>query len=156
MKSRFIASAAVLAAILAAGAAHARPGYLINNFNIFTGPGHDFERLARVPEDSRVEVHGCTPSFEWCRVSWRGVRGWMDGHGIEMRFRGAMMPVYDLGPRSNLPILTADIDWAPRPPLDWADRDFDMDGIPNADDRDRDGDGIRNDDDRYPGDPDRD
>jgi uncharacterized protein YraI len=162
MKSRFIASAVLAATVLAAGAANARPGYLINTFNIFDGPGHDFERLVRVPENARVEVHSCTASYDWCQVSWRGVRGWMDGNGIEVRHAGRMVVLHDFGPRTGVPSLTSrydddDDDYAPRPSrLDWDDQDFDRDGLRNAIDGDRDGDGVRNDDDRYPGDPTRD
>ena len=159
MKSRIIASAVFAASLLAAGAASARPGYLINNFNIFTGPGHDYERLVRVPENARVEVHSCTPDYDWCRVSWRGVTGWMDGNGIEVRHAGRMVVLHDFGPRTGVPSYAGfDEDaYDSRPSrLDWDDEDFDFDGVPNAVDRDRDGDGIRNDDDRYPGDPRRD
>jgi uncharacterized protein YraI len=162
MKSRFIASAFLAASVFAAGAANARPGYLINTFNIFSGPGHDYERLVRVPENARVEVHSCVPSYEWCQVSWRGVRGWMDGNGIEVRVGGRLVAVHDFGPRSGVPAFTSnydddDDDYDRRPSrLDWDDEDFDNDGVPNRVDRDRDGDGVRNDDDRYPGDPRRD
>ncbi len=159
MKSRLIASAVLAATVLASGTALARPGYLINNFNIFTGPGHDFERLVRVPENARVEVHSCTASYDWCQVSRRGVRGWMDANGIEVRHAGRMVVLHDFGPRTGVPSLTSryddDNDFGPSR-LDWDDQDFDRDGVANADDRDRDGDGIRNDDDRYPGDPSRD
>jgi uncharacterized protein YraI len=159
MKSRIIASALFAATVLAAGAASARPGYLINNFNIFDGPGHDYERLVRVPENARVEVHSCLPSYDWCQVSWRGVRGWLDANGIEVRHAGRMVSLHDFGPRTGIPSYTSggfdDYDRRPSP-LDWDDQDFDNDGVPNADDGDRDGDGVRNDDDRYPGDPRRD
>jgi uncharacterized protein YraI len=161
MKSRLIASAVLAASLLAAGAASARPGYLINNFNIFTGPGHDFERVARVPENARVEVHSCLPSYDWCQVSWRGMRGWMDGNGIEVRLAGRMVVLHDFGPRTGVPAFAAyeeddDVYESAPSRLDWDDEDFDNDDVPNAVDRDRDGDGIRNDDDRYPGDPRRD
>ncbi|MGE4063369.1 MAG: SH3 domain-containing protein [Rhodospirillaceae bacterium] len=162
MKSRLIASVVLAASVFAAGAAAARPGYLINNFNIFTGPGRDYERLARVPENARVEVHSCLPSYDWCQVSWRGVRGWMDANGIEVRHAGAMVSLHDFGPRTGVPSFAdfddEDDDYFERRPsrLDWDDQDFDNDGVPNAVDRDRDGDGVRNDDDRYPGDPRRD
>lgn len=160
MKSRFIASAVLAATVLAAGAASARDGYLINNFNIFSGPGRQYDRLVRVPEDARVEVHGCLPSYDWCQITWRGVRGWIDGHGIEVRHAGRMVTLYDFGPRTGVPTYTSGFgdDYYDRRPsrLDWDEQDFDDDGVPNAYDRDRDGDGIRNDDDRYPGDPRRD
>lgn len=159
MKSRFIASAVLAATVLAAGAAQARPGYLVNNFNLFDGPGREYERLVRVPEDARVEVHGCLPSFDWCQVTWRGVRGWIDAHGVEVRHAGRMVTIYDFGPRTGIPTYASydEDDYDDRPArLAWDDQDFDNDGIPNAVDRDRDGDGVPNDYDRYPGDPTRD
>lgn len=163
MKSRFIASAVLAASVLVTGAAQARPGYLINNFNIFAGPGHDYERLVRVPENARVDVHSCEASYDWCQVSWRGVRGWMDANGIEVRHAGRMVSVHDFGPRTGIPALTRyyeeDDDYYDRRPvrrLAWEDQDFDRDGIPNGVDHDRDGDGVPNDYDRYPGDPRRD
>lgn len=160
MKSRFIASAVVAATVLAAGAAHARPGYLIDPSGIHTGPGFDYDRLARVPENARVEVHTCTARYDWCQVSWRSVRGWMDGEEIEVRHAGRMVSLHDFGPRTGVPSFASRIeddedDYGP-PRLAWDDQDFDHDGVPNSVDRDRDGDGIRNDDDRFPGDPRRD
>ncbi len=163
MKSRFIASAVMAVTVLAAGAAQARPGYMIDPSSIHTGPGFDYERLARVPENARVEVHTCTASYDWCQVSWRGVRGWMEGEEIEVRHAGRMVSLQEFGPRTGVPSYASryedeeddeDADGPPR--LAWDDQDFDRDGIPNDVDRDRDGDGIRNDDDRYPGDPRRD
>ncbi len=163
MKSRIIASAVLAATVFATSAASARPGYLINNFNIFTGPGHDYERLVRVPENARVEVHSCVSSYGWCHVTWRGVRGWMDGNDIELRVAGRMVSLHDFGPRTGVPVMASrydddeDVDRYDRPARrDWDDQDFDRDGVPNAWDRDRDGDGVPNDDDRYPGDPRRD
>jgi uncharacterized protein YraI len=143
-----------------AGAAQARPGYMIDPSSIHTGPGFDYDRLARGPADAGVEVHTCTASYDWCQVSWRGVRGWMDGEEIEVRHSGRMVSLHDFGPRTGVPSFASRVedtedDFGP-PRLAWDDQDFDRDGIPNSVDRDRDGDGIRNDDDRYPGDPRRD
>ena len=44
MKSRFIASAVLAATVLVAGAAQARPGYMIDPSSIHTGPGFDYDR----------------------------------------------------------------------------------------------------------------
>lgn len=159
MKSRLLASALLAATVFVAGAAQARPAFLIDTDSIHTGPGFDYERLTRVPENARVEVHTCTASYEWCQVSWRGVRGWMDGEQLEVRHAGRMVSLHDFGPRTGIPSFASryddDDDYGP-PRLAWDDEDFDRDGIPNSVDGDRDGDGTRNDDDRYPSDPRRD
>jgi uncharacterized protein YraI len=109
-----------LAAALTVGAtaAQAASGYTINKFYLFTGPGHSFERLESVPENSRVQILGCTPNFKWCDVSWGGARGWMDANGIETYSRGRRVIVANEGPYIRLPTITYsrsyddDIEWA--------------------------------------------
>ncbi len=96
----------IAAVTLCATAAQAASGYTINRFYLYSGPGHKFERLDSVPDNTRVQIFGCTPNFSWCDVSWGSSRGWLDAHGIETYDRGRRVIVADDGPYLRLPVVT--------------------------------------------------
>ena len=115
-----IALSVAAALTLGATAAQAASGYTINRFYLYAGPGHRFERLDAVPDNSRIHIFGCTPNFRLCDVSWGSARGWMDAHGIETYDRGRRVIVADAGPYIRMPVITyssapayldEDIDW---------------------------------------------
>jgi uncharacterized protein YraI len=145
----------VAGAALFASAAQAASGYTINRFHLYSGPGHNFTRVEAVPENARVHIFGCTPSFDWCDVSWGSARGWIDANGLESYYAGRRARVADAGPSLNIPTISFSSTYYREGPQ-WRDMDEDGDGIPNDIDRDRDGDGVLNRDDAYPDDPDRD
>ena len=162
MRTQLIAALAAAAAFFAAGAAEAATGFTINDFNLYAGPGREFPRLERVPNNARLEVHGCLRSYDWCDVSYRGERGWIDGNGLVFRDRGRRIVVRDYGPRYSLPMISFNFGsywdthykthrfYRDRTRFQNAFRDEDHDRIPNAVDRDRDGDGVPNKYDRRP------
>jgi uncharacterized protein YraI len=166
MRTKLIIAVAAAAALFT-GAAEAATGYTVNNFNMYAGPGREFPRIERVPNNARLEVHGCLRSYSWCDVSYRGERGWIDGNGLQFRERGRRIDLRNYGPRYQLPMVSFRFGdywdshyrthrfYRDRSRFQNAFRDRDHDNIPNALDRDRDGDGVRNRDDRRPNNPDR-
>jgi uncharacterized protein YraI len=167
MRAKIITAVAAAAALFA-GAAQAATGFTVERTALYAGPGDDYPRVQRVPSEARVTVHGCIRAYDWCDVSFRGERGWMDGGDIIVRERGRRIYMRDYGPRYNVPLISfsfgsywdsnyrnhrfyRDRDrWTQR-----ASRDMDHDGIPNRFDRDRDGDGRANNVDRNPNVPNR-
>jgi uncharacterized protein YraI len=111
--------------------------------------------------NTRVQIHGCINRYDWCDVSVRGARGWVEGDDLRLRYQGRPVRIVEYGPRIALPTLTFSFDrywndnyrrsgfYRDRDRYrDFARRDQDRDGVPNRFDRDRDGDGIRNNRDR--------
>jgi uncharacterized protein YraI len=156
---------ALAVALLGPVAAHAERAYTTTTLALRAGPGSEYPRLERIPRDMRVEVHGCLDRFDWCDVSYRGTRGWLDGEALVVRSEGRRSRVTEYWPRARGPIVTFSFDsywdnnynrrsfyrdrddWRNRS-RGWRGRDQDRDGIPNRFDRDQDGDGVRNDRDR--------
>ncbi len=118
-----IALSVVAALTLGASVAQAASGYTINRFYLYSGPGHSFDRLESVPDNARIHIFGCTPTYRWCDVSWGNARGWMDAHGIETYDRGRRVIVAEAGPYIRMPVIT----YTSAPYLDDRDIDWDRD-----------------------------
>lgn len=73
-----IAAAAMLALLLPA-AALAASGYATGSVNLRSGPGTDYRVITTIPAGASVEVYGCDG---WCRVDYRGYRGWASARYI--------------------------------------------------------------------------
>ena len=110
MKTRLITTAFVVPMAMAAmfaSPAQAASGYTINDFHLYAGPGHSFPRLETVPENARVHIFGCNPSFTWCDVSWGAARGWIDANGIETPYAGRRMTVAEVGASLSVPVISS-------------------------------------------------
>lgn len=154
MKSVFRIAAPLAATFLAAPvAAVAQTAILADNAALRAGPGFEFPRVAYVPENARVNVRGCVRGYDWCDVSWRGERGWIDARNLRYSYNNRYVIIEDWGPRIGLPIVPFVIEsyWAShyrdRPwwnqRYTWFDR-FDRRGWRDGDRwRDRDGDRWR-------------
>jgi hypothetical protein len=70
---KIAASAAVLSALSAAGAA-AAPALATNNVNLRQGPGTTYTVIMTIPGGSNVDVNGC--SGQWCQVTFQGQHGY--------------------------------------------------------------------------------
>lgn len=161
MKSYFMIPA-LAAAMLVPVVAHAERAYTTSNLSMRAGPGRDYPRIARLPSNVRVNLLGCLNRYDWCDVTYRGARGWVNGDALAIRYDDRRVRVFEYGPHIRLPIITFSFDsywdnhYNRRPFYNdrdvWRDRwrgwgggrDQDRDGVPNRADRDQDGDGIRN------------
>jgi len=71
------------------------------------GPGTEFERIRVVPEGQSVTLHGCTPEYRWCNVTWRGDRGWVSGRNVAaLGPAGREQPILEFGLGLGLPTIT--------------------------------------------------
>ncbi len=165
MKTKILAPLATVAVMaLAPMSAHAVTGFTDDSTSLRAGPGRDYPRIERLPKNVRVEVHGCLRRYDWCDVSYRGYRGWMDADDVKVAFRNTRGYIREYGPTYNVPLISFSFDtyWDNhyrkqrfyRERVAWREKsrtwynDRDHDGIPNRVDRDQDGDGIRNSKDR--------
>jgi uncharacterized protein YraI len=64
----------------------------------------------RIPDDARVNVHGCIRAYAWCDVSWRDARGWVQGSDLAYFYEQRYVPIVEYGPRIGLPIIVFSVD----------------------------------------------
>ena len=101
-----LAAGLVLAAIAAPNLAQAQTAFTTTLVNLRAGPGFDYPVVFPVPENAPVQSYGCLNDWSWCDVSVNGYRGWMDGQYIVYAYENRRVPVYEYGPRYNLPVVT--------------------------------------------------
>lgn len=71
---------AFLSVMLFSAPAFALSGYTTADVNMRTGPGIRYARVTVIPARSLVNIRECLPDLYWCRVYWRGFRGWVSRH----------------------------------------------------------------------------
>lgn len=106
LKLALSATAALIAAPVAASAQNA---FTTNDASMRAGPGVEYPRVAVIPEDSPVYIHGCLRGFNWCDVGWRRERGWVNGNLLSYAYGGDYVSVDEWGPRIGLPIISFEV-----------------------------------------------
>lgn len=106
MKSAFRIAAPLAAMFFAAPvAAIAQNAIVTDDAALRAGPGFEWPRVAFVPDDARVYIHGCLRGYSWCDVSWRGDRGWIDATNLSYAWNNRYVVVEEWGPRIGLPVI---------------------------------------------------
>ncbi|MBX9758470.1 MAG: SH3 domain-containing protein [Beijerinckiaceae bacterium] len=106
MKSAFRIAAPLAAMFFAAPvAAIAQNAIVTDDSALRAGPGFQYPRVAYVPDDARVSIHGCLRGYSWCDVSWRGDRGWIDATNLSYAWNNRYVVVEEWGPRIGLPVI---------------------------------------------------
>jgi uncharacterized protein YraI len=175
MKTFFgVATGALVAALALPGAAQAQNAFTTELVNLRAGPSYDYPVVFEVPPNAAVNSHGCIRDWSWCDVTVGGYRGWMAGQYIVYAYENRRIPIYEYGPRYNVPVVTFNVGtywdsyYRDRPwyrdRVRWERSDYrgdrgdtrngdyrnskngdrDHDGIRNRNDRDIDGDGVPN------------
>jgi uncharacterized protein YraI len=86
--------------------AHAADGRLSDAVQMYAGPGTEFPNVRRLAKGLSVDVHGCLKTWEWCDVSWRGNRGWVQGGAVAFRRGDEQLPVSRFGQELGIPQVT--------------------------------------------------
>lgn len=108
---RALRIAAPLAVIfVAAPAAYAQNAIMREDATLRAGPGFNYPRVAYVPEDVRVTIHGCVRGYSWCDISWRGDRGWIDASNLSYPWNNRYVVVEEWGPRIGLPVIAFSVE----------------------------------------------
>ena len=106
MKSALRIAAPLAAMFVAAPvAAVAQNAIMTDDAALRAGPGFEYPRVAYVPEDARVRIHGCLRGYSWCDVSWRSDRGWVDASNLSYSWNNRYVVVENWGPRIGLPVI---------------------------------------------------
>lgn len=107
MKKIFgFAAGALLAAVAVPGVAQAQNAYTVTTVNLRAGPGLEYPIVFPVPGNVALQTYGCLNDWSWCDVTVSGYRGWMAGDYIGYVYESRWVPVYEYGPRYNLPIIS--------------------------------------------------
>ncbi|MGN6464134.1 MAG: SH3 domain-containing protein [Rhizobiaceae bacterium] len=98
----------VLAAgLLVPGAAFAATSAIATtDLNMRMGPSTGYQVVDVIPDGGRVTVHGCVRGYNWCDVSWRGLRGWASGNYLAyLGKRYYRDPIPRIGVTIGVPII---------------------------------------------------
>ena len=95
----------IAAALLAPPAAFAAPGMVTASVGLRAGPGPGFPMVDRIPEGSRVNIHGCLRGNAWCDVSWTDDRGWVSAQYLEYLYRNHYVYLPDYAEEIDVPVV---------------------------------------------------
>ncbi len=101
-KSPILFAALCVTAVFAAPAMAAN-GSTSQGIQMQAGPGSDYPDVMRLAPNLKVTIHGCSRTWDWCDVEWRGNRGWVPAATIDYRRGDTLFPVANFGPRIGLP-----------------------------------------------------
>lgn len=96
----------------------ASSGYTTAGTNLRTGPGYDYGRLDYMPAGRTVSIHVCTWDGQWCDISSRYRRGWINARYL-YRYtyrRPYRPPFYAWPPYWSFDFRYDDHDWYPHRP----------------------------------------
>jgi len=88
MSYKSLGAVAILATLLAPGAAMAASAVATTNVNLRAGPSTAYPAVNVVGAGEGVRVHGCLNSRSWCDVSYGRQRGWMSSNYLAFIDRG--------------------------------------------------------------------
>ncbi len=111
MRRMTLGLAAAVAGLVAGPAiASALTAVTTEPVSLRAGPAIDFPVVDAIPDDARVNVHGCVSAYRWCDVSWRDARGWVQGDDLSYFYQQSYVPIVEYGPRIGLPIIAFSVD----------------------------------------------
>ncbi|MDP1584528.1 MAG: SH3 domain-containing protein [Bradyrhizobium sp.] len=79
-----ILAATGFAMCLPADLARAEPARTVANVNLRASPGASYSIINVVPRGKLVNARFCI-SNGWCRVEWRGSKGWINGRYLRTK-----------------------------------------------------------------------
>ncbi|WP_421693818.1 SH3 domain-containing protein [Aestuariivirga sp.] len=106
MKHLRILALAATAFLAGSTVASAQQAYTTSSVNLRAGPSTRYPAVIRLPPDSRVFIHGCVRSFDWCDVSWRRFRGWVISDGLEAVWRNRRVEFDDYRDYVEIPYVS--------------------------------------------------
>lgn len=101
---QLVAAAALVMA--APASALAARGYATSTVNMRAGPSTEYPVVATVPDDARVNIHGCLSDHDWCDVTWRGNRGWVSARYLDYFYSGRYVYLPSYFDEIDVPVVT--------------------------------------------------
>jgi uncharacterized protein YraI len=87
-------------------AAFAARGTTTSDVNMRAGPGTEYPAVTTVPENARVNIHGCLSDYGWCDVSWSGDRGWISAQYLDYYYNNRYVYLPDYVDVIDVPVVT--------------------------------------------------
>lgn len=102
-----IKTALIVACVLAVpGSAVAATAVATTDVNVRTGPGSQFPVIGAIEQNATVELIGCLPARNWCRVVSRGRTGWSYGRYFAAGVSGRTVLITEEQQPLEIPTLT--------------------------------------------------
>ena|SRR6185312_12542722 len=98
-------TAAVLVLAAPTSALAAR-GYATASVNMRAGPGTDYPVVTTIPDNARLNIHGCLSDHDWCDVTWRDNRGWVSANYLDYFYGGRYVHLPSYVEQIDVPVVT--------------------------------------------------
>lgn len=109
MKSTALKAAVLAGGILVPGVAAAATSAIVTtDLNYRTGPGTGYQVIDVIPAGGHVTVYGCLSGYNWCDVSWAGLRGWVSGNYLAYRQGSYNDSIASIGVSIGVPVIGFD------------------------------------------------
>jgi uncharacterized protein YraI len=101
---------ALVASVALPGMASAQDAVVTTDLNMRAGPSTEFPVVAVIPDNGRVDVHGCVRGYSWCDVTWADLRGWVSANYLQYYYRQRYVPLVEYAPAVDLPVIVFSVD----------------------------------------------
>jgi len=101
----FVAAAVMaLSAVVTAPAQayDAQAGQAAASANVRSGPSSSYEIIGKVRAAQKIDIIGCTRTWEWCDVKTHDKRGWVAARFLLGRYEGNLAGVINYGPKMGV------------------------------------------------------
>lgn len=96
----------IAAAVTALTAFAAVPSYAVDQAgqvsgaaNVRSGPSSSYEIIGKVRSGQKLDIIGCTRTWEWCDVKTHDKRGWIASRFLLGRYEGNLAGITNYGPK---------------------------------------------------------
>ncbi|MDR2154799.1 MAG: SH3 domain-containing protein [Burkholderiaceae bacterium] len=114
--TKWIARAALVAAVSMPLAAAAQQAVINDGGNLRAGPGREYPLVASLPPGTPATVIGCTDDYRWCDIVVPdNLRGWLYSGRLEYLYEDQRVSMLDAGAVIGVPIISFALD------LYWSD-----------------------------------
>jgi uncharacterized protein YraI len=105
-RSRLFLAAVAVALLSLPAAALADAGYTTSDVHLRAGPGTGYPVVTTIPDNRRVNIHGCLGDYNWCDVSWADTRGWVAADYLNYLYNGSYVYLPDYVDVIDVPVVT--------------------------------------------------
>lgn len=101
----FVAAAVMALSAVVTVSAHAydaQAGQAAGSANVRSGPSSSYEIIGKVRAAQKLDIIGCTRTWEWCDVKTHDKRGWVAARFLLGRYEGNLAGVINYGPKMGV------------------------------------------------------
>ena len=98
--------AAAILVVAAPASAWAARGYATSTVHMRAGPATEYPVVDTIPDNARVNIHGCLNARDWCDVTFSGNRGWVTATYLNYFYNNHYVYLPDYFDRIDVPVVT--------------------------------------------------